>query len=247
MSWRFAFPASIRDPLLRWLYPKCRWIFSPWFLAFCLALVIAAIGLASFQFRVLQSKLPDFHAFITPQNIVWLFVALALVKIVHELAHALTCVHVGGRVPRDRPAPAGLHPLPLLRRLRRMVDREQVAADRRVGGRRHRRGLPGGRGHVSLVVQRAGAFHTLCLHIMIVCSVSTLLVERQSALPLRRLLRAGRLAGSAQPRSAVAGPLEPAPGRVLSRDRAAGRPLAAASGRADCWWPMPWFRPSTAG
>ena len=59
--------------------------------------MLAAIGLVSFQFSVLQRKLPDFHAFLTPQNIVWLFLALALAKIVHELAHALTCIHVGGQ------------------------------------------------------------------------------------------------------------------------------------------------------
>ena len=68
-------------------------------------------------------------------------------------------------VPRDRPAPAGLHPLPLLRRLRRMVDRGQMAADRRLGGRHPRRGLPGGRGHVSLVVQlsRARSIRSACI------------------------------------------------------------------------------------
>ena len=44
-------PGIDPDPLLRRLYPKCRWIFSPWFLALCLALVTAAIGLVVLPFQ----------------------------------------------------------------------------------------------------------------------------------------------------------------------------------------------------
>jgi putative peptide zinc metalloprotease protein len=84
------------EPLLRWLYPRCRWLFSPWFLAACVLLVVCAGTLAAVQFDALPSKLPRFHEFFTARNLIWLAVALALAKVLHELGHALACKHFGG-------------------------------------------------------------------------------------------------------------------------------------------------------
>jgi len=84
------------EPLLRWLYPKCRWLFSWWVLAACTACVMAAAGLTAVQFDVWQSKLPDFREFFNARNVVWLAAALAVAKVLHELGHALTCKHFGG-------------------------------------------------------------------------------------------------------------------------------------------------------
>ncbi|MGO9115673.1 MAG: hemolysin D, partial [Thermoguttaceae bacterium] len=171
------FPGVDPDPLLRWLYPKCRWIFSTWFLTFCLALVIAALGLVCFQFSVLQRKLPDFHAFITPQNLVWLFVALALVKIVHELGHALTCIHVGGQC----------HEIGLLLLVFTPCLYCDVSDAWSISSKWRRIAVSAAGIIVETCLAAAatflwwfstpGAFHTLCLHIMIVCSVSTLLLN----------------------------------------------------------------------
>jgi len=84
------------EPMLRWLYPRFRWMFAPWFLAACLLLAVAAAVLVTVQFDVLRSRLPDFHAFFNARNAVWLAVALALAKVLHELGHALSCKHFGG-------------------------------------------------------------------------------------------------------------------------------------------------------
>jgi putative peptide zinc metalloprotease protein len=86
------------DPqrLLAWVYPKCRWMFSPWFLGLVMATIVAAILLVVRDFVVLGARLPDFRAFLTPGNLVCLAAVLAVVKILHELAHALTCKHLGG-------------------------------------------------------------------------------------------------------------------------------------------------------
>jgi putative peptide zinc metalloprotease protein len=170
-------PGVDPDPLLRWLYPKCRWIFSPWFLTACLALVISAIGLACFQFSLLQEKLPDFRAFITPRNMAWLVVALALAKIVHELGHALTCVHVGGQCHE-----IGLLLLVFTPCLYCDVSDAWSIADK---WRRIAVSAAGIIVEACLAAAAAflwwfsgpGAFHTLCLNVMIVCSVSTLLLN----------------------------------------------------------------------
>ena len=84
------------EPLLGWLYPRCRWIFSFWFLAACLLLVIGAATLVAVQFDVLWSRLPEFQAFFTARNLIYLALALGLAKVVHELGHGLTCKHFGG-------------------------------------------------------------------------------------------------------------------------------------------------------
>jgi putative peptide zinc metalloprotease protein len=171
------FPGVDPDPLLRWLYPKCRWIFAPWFLALGLGMVLAALGLACFQFSLMQSKLPDFHAYLTPRNVVWLLVVLALVKIVHELAHALTCIHVGGQC----------HEIGLLLLVFTPCLYCDVSDAWSIAGKWRRIAVSA----AGIVVEAclaaaatflwwfsaAGTFHTLCLHVMIVCSVSTLLLN----------------------------------------------------------------------
>jgi putative peptide zinc metalloprotease protein len=84
------------EPLLNWLYPRCAWIFSPWVLAACLGLVVSAAFLAAVEFDVLTRKFDQAAAFWTAGNLIWMAAALALVKCVHELAHALACKHFGG-------------------------------------------------------------------------------------------------------------------------------------------------------
>ncbi|MFC1597472.1 site-2 protease family protein [Planctomycetota bacterium] len=84
------------ESFLAWLYPKCRWLFSWWFLAGCTLLVLCAGALAVVQFDVLRSKLPDFQTFFTARNLILLAVALAAAKVLHELGHALSCKHFGG-------------------------------------------------------------------------------------------------------------------------------------------------------
>ena len=90
------FPGFDPDPILRWLYPKLRWCFTPWFLAGCLAIAMLALALVLGHADELSSRLPEFHAFVSARNLMWLAVALAGTKVLHELGHALTCKHFGG-------------------------------------------------------------------------------------------------------------------------------------------------------
>ena len=50
------------DPerFLTWLYPKLRWMFSPWCLSGCILLALAAITLFVVQIDAVYSKLPSF-------------------------------------------------------------------------------------------------------------------------------------------------------------------------------------------
>jgi len=86
------------DPqrLLDWLYPKCRWMFSAGAMLAVLLLVVGAMTLVAVQFDVVMRKMPAFGDYFTAGNIASLAAVLVVVKIVHELGHALTCKHFGG-------------------------------------------------------------------------------------------------------------------------------------------------------
>jgi len=84
------------EPLLRWLYPRCAWMFSPWFLVACLGLVACAAVLVAVEFDVFARRLGQSASLLAAGNLIWLAAALALAKGFHELAHALVGRHFGG-------------------------------------------------------------------------------------------------------------------------------------------------------
>ena len=84
------------EPFLAWFAPKVAWLFSFWFLSGCLAMSLSALLLVAVQFNEFQTRLPDLQTFLAPGNLAWLAVALMIVKVVHELGHALACKRFGG-------------------------------------------------------------------------------------------------------------------------------------------------------
>jgi putative peptide zinc metalloprotease protein len=90
------FPGVNPEPLLRRLDPACRGLFSQAFLTIAAAVIAMAAGLVAGHFLLLKERLPDFHAFFTAENILALAAVMAGAKVVHELAHAVTCRHFGG-------------------------------------------------------------------------------------------------------------------------------------------------------
>ena len=59
--------------------------------------ILSALGLVAAQWRAFTSRLPDFQSYFTPTNILMLMGVLAVVKVLHEFGHGLTCLHFGGR------------------------------------------------------------------------------------------------------------------------------------------------------
>ena len=95
-------PLSIRvrgiDPTRPFdlLYPAVRWCFSTPALVAALCLMLAALGLVVVQYDEFQRRLPTFHQFFTPTNMLLLMALMGAIKVVHELGHGLTCKHFGG-------------------------------------------------------------------------------------------------------------------------------------------------------
>ena len=86
------------DRVLARMLPWLRWIFTPWFLLASVALMLSAAGLVAVNFHAFLDKLPDYHEFFSFQTIVYLWGALALVKVIHEFGHGLSCKRYGGEV-----------------------------------------------------------------------------------------------------------------------------------------------------
>lgn len=99
---RFGNPLAIRfrgfDPawLLDRLYPAMRWFFTPTCVLLCFGLMLTALLTVATRFDRFAAALPTFHEFFTPANAFWLLLTAAVVKVLHELGHGLTCRHFGG-------------------------------------------------------------------------------------------------------------------------------------------------------
>ena len=87
-------PDRILDRMLR----TVGWIFSMWFFILSIGLMLSAIGLVGVNFAKFLDKLPDYHEFFTFGTVVNLWAALAVVKVIHEFGHGLSCKRFGGEV-----------------------------------------------------------------------------------------------------------------------------------------------------
>jgi putative peptide zinc metalloprotease protein len=84
------------DRLLTWMLSWLGWLFTPWAVCAGLLVILSAILLVVVQFDELLAKLPSAQALLTVPNLLGLGVALAVVKVLHELGHGLTCKRFGG-------------------------------------------------------------------------------------------------------------------------------------------------------
>jgi putative peptide zinc metalloprotease protein len=86
------------DPqrFLDWLAPRCQWLFSRGTLSVSFFIVILAMALVASHFGAVTARLPDLNSLLDPSTVLCLSLALALVKVLHELGHALACRHFGG-------------------------------------------------------------------------------------------------------------------------------------------------------
>ncbi len=180
---RWMNPLAIRfrgvDPhrLLTWLQPVAALCFTPWFLLATLLLLLSAVTLVFTHFDAVVAQLPEFTTFFEAKNLVLLGVSLALVKILHELGHALACRHFGGECRE-----MGVMLLAFIPCLYVNVSDAWTMPQKW-----HRIIVSAAGILVELVISSLcvflwwftypGLFHSLCLNIVFVCSVSTLLLN----------------------------------------------------------------------
>jgi putative peptide zinc metalloprotease protein len=86
------------EKLLDGMYPYFRWIFTPYFIAASVGMMLAALTLVISQWATFHSKLPEFQSFFTWRTIIYFWCSLAVIKVIHEFGHGLTAKHFGGEV-----------------------------------------------------------------------------------------------------------------------------------------------------
>ena len=84
------------DRLLGWMLSGLGWLFTPCAMLAGLTLIVSAILLVIVEFDELLARLPSAQALLTIPNLLGLGLVLAIVKVLHELGHGLTCKRFGG-------------------------------------------------------------------------------------------------------------------------------------------------------
>ncbi len=86
------------DRILHYMLKYLGWILSMWFLVLSLAVMGAAVSLVATHFDTFMSKLPSYHEFFSFKTAIYLWLALGVVKIIHEFGHGVSCKGFGGEV-----------------------------------------------------------------------------------------------------------------------------------------------------
>jgi putative peptide zinc metalloprotease protein len=176
-------PLAIRlggvDPtrVLDWLYPKCRWIFTGWVLLLGL-MFVCSVGLFLItQASTVAARLPDLRELTAAGNVLLFAAILILAKSLHELGHALTCRHFGGHC----------HEMGIMLLVFTPCLYSNVSHAWMIPEKWRRIAISSAGIVVELVLAAAcgllwwfsepGYFNTLCLYVMLICSVSTLLLN----------------------------------------------------------------------
>ena len=126
----------------------------------------------------MAAQLPELNAFLSPGNLVLLAFVMVGTKIVHELGHAITCRHFGGRCNELGVMLLVFMPCLVLQRFGFMEVRQSVAS-------RCNRGWPGllwksFLASVATIIwcySLPGIVNTICFNVMMVCSVGTVLLN----------------------------------------------------------------------
>jgi len=181
MSWTGLLAIRFRgldpDAFLTSLHNRLRWLFSPATLLVALAVVICAISLVVGHYGEFRARLPEVNALFDPRNLVWLLLSIGLVKVFHELGHALACKHFGGEV----------HELGLMLLVFTPCLYCDVTDSWRLASKWQRVAVAAAGILVELVLAavativwwyaQPGAIQLLAMNVVIVCTVGTLLVN----------------------------------------------------------------------
>ncbi|MBY0456468.1 MAG: hypothetical protein K2V38_03965, partial [Gemmataceae bacterium] len=84
-------PVFDPDRLLTWMYRYLWWIFTTWFFAASIGLMLAAVVHVTLHFNTFQAKLPAYQEFFTWNSVLYMWISLGVVKVIHEFGHGLSC------------------------------------------------------------------------------------------------------------------------------------------------------------
>ncbi|MEZ6142832.1 MAG: hypothetical protein R3B84_19895 [Zavarzinella sp.] len=84
-------PVFDPDRLLNFMIRYTRWIFTKTFLWLSVMLMISAALFVAFHYKTFYEKLPAYHEFFAFRTMLYMWLALGVVKVIHEFGHGLSC------------------------------------------------------------------------------------------------------------------------------------------------------------
>ena len=91
-------PVADPERLLTWMLPWLRWVFTGWFMMLSTLLIAGALLLVATHFDSFRDRLPSYREFFTFRTAFYVWLTFAVVKVIHEFGHGLTCRAFGGEV-----------------------------------------------------------------------------------------------------------------------------------------------------
>jgi len=155
------------------IYPYTGWFFR-WYTVICVMLLgLSALTLVAVQFDEFSRRLPNFHSFFGPENWFYLAITMAVVKVLHEFGHGLSCKHFGGEC----------HELGAMMLVFTPALYCNVSDSWMLPNKWHRAAIGAAGMYVELCLasiatflwwfSTPGLFNHICLSVMFICSVST--------------------------------------------------------------------------
>jgi putative peptide zinc metalloprotease protein len=89
-------PVFDPDRILTRMYRYLSWIFTWWFLAASVGLMLAAAAHVTLHFDTFYAKLPAYQEFFSLNTALYMWLSLGVVKVIHEFGHGLSCKAFGG-------------------------------------------------------------------------------------------------------------------------------------------------------
>ncbi|MBA4189737.1 MAG: hypothetical protein C0467_17260 [Planctomycetaceae bacterium] len=89
-------PVFDPDRVLNWMYGYLSWIFTTWFLVASVLFILSAVVHVLLHFDTFNAKLPAYQEFFSLNSVMYMWISLGVVKIIHEFGHGLSCKGFGG-------------------------------------------------------------------------------------------------------------------------------------------------------
>ena len=89
MYWKI--PVFDPDRLLTWMFQYLWWIFTPLCFAASIALMLAAVFQVLIHFQTFYEKIPRYQEFFAINTVLYMWMSLGVVKVIHEFGHGLSC------------------------------------------------------------------------------------------------------------------------------------------------------------
>src|SRR5438552_13278749 len=84
-------PVFDPDRILTWMFKYLLWIFTTPFLIVSILFMLSAATHVALHFETFYAKLPAYQEFFTWNSVLYMWISLGVVKVIHEFGHGLSC------------------------------------------------------------------------------------------------------------------------------------------------------------